>query len=264
VLLRLNPEFVGDIDPESLPEWLRPLVDGSKLGKPLAPYVQDIVERFGFTTFIYGVTTAAHLRNEERFFCWTTAPVNWVAEYDQQSYIEIDPRVHHGWTEVTPLIWDRRVARGNKQIEMFLDRAAVFGIGSGVNVFLRDSRRARIMIGLNAPERELSAERTREILNHLGDFMLFGTIFHAIFVRAFIESGLLAPQHGTPLSGRELQCLDLAARGQTSKDIAFKLGITERTANFHFSNILNKLGAINRPEAIAKAASLGLVFRDDI
>lgn len=264
MLLNLNPELVGEIDSESIPDWLRPLLDGSRLGKPLAPAVQEIVRSFGFTSFIYGLTTAAHLRNEERFYCWTTAPPDWVAEYNQQSYIEIDPRVHHGWTEVTPLIWDRRVARGNKQIEMFLDRAASFGIGSGVNVFLRDSRRARIMIGLNSPDRELSVERTHEILKHLGDFMLFGTIFHAIYVRAFIESGTIAPQPGTVLSAREIQCLDLAARGQTSKDIAFKLGITERTANFHFSNILSKLGAMNRAEAIAKASSLELLFRDDV
>jgi DNA-binding CsgD family transcriptional regulator len=38
-----------------------------------------------------------------------------------------------------------------------------------------------------------------------------------------------------------------------------KLGITERTANFHFSNILSKLGAMNRAEAIAKAAARGLL-----
>jgi len=159
-------------------------------------------------------------------------------------------------------MWDRQIARGNKKVELFLERAALHGIGSGVDVFLRDSRRARIMVGLNSPERELTLERTKQISCCLGDFMLFGTIFHAIFARAFIEKGIAAPQRGSALSQREIQCLNLAARGQTSGDIGFKLGIAERTANFHFSNILSKLGAMNRAEAIAKAAALGLLGDD--
>ena len=48
----------------------------------------------------------------------------------------------------------------------------------------------------------------------------------------------------------------------TSADIGMKLGIVERTANFHFSNILSKLGALNRHEAIAKGMQLGLIRMD--
>lgn len=262
MLLTLNPELVSGINPGPIPSWLRPLVDGASIGKPLHEAVQEIVASFGFTSFIYGLTTAAYLSSEERFYCWTTAPPAWVSEYDQKSYIEVDPRVHHGWTEVTPFLWDSQIARGNRRIQDFLDRAAFYGIGSGVDVFLRDSRRARIMVGLNSPERELTLEKTESISRRLGDFMLFGTIFHAIFARAFIEKGMAAPQQGSALSQREIQCLNLAARGQTSSDIGYKLGITERTANFHFSNILSKLGAMNRPEAIAKAAALGLLSDD--
>jgi len=35
--------------------------------------------------------------------------------------------------------------------------------------------------------------------------------------------------------------------------------ITERTAYFHFSNIISKLGVLNRHEAIAKAITLGII-----
>ena len=44
----------------------------------------------------------------------------------------------------------------------------------------------------------------------------------------------------------------------TSIDIGEKLGIAERTVNFHFGNILSKLGALNRHEAIAIAVRRGL------
>ena len=262
MLLSLNPAAINDTDPGPVPGWLRPLVDAAQSGSSLITAVDSIVASLGFTTFTYGLTTASQLTGDERFYCLTTAPSAWVTEYDQQSYIEIDPRVQHGWTEVTPLIWDRRIGRDNPRVARFLDRAARYGIGSGVNVFLRDTRRARVMIGLSAPEREFSAERTAQVSERLGDYMLFGTIFHATYVRAIIEKGLAAAQLGSALSTREVQCLNLAAHGQTSRDIAFKLGITERTANFHFSNVLSKLGAMNRSEAIAKAATLGLLKED--
>jgi DNA-binding CsgD family transcriptional regulator len=58
---------------------------------------------------------------------------------------------------------------------------------------------------------------------------------------------------------RELKCLRLSASGQTSGDIGMKLGIKLRTVNFHFSKILRKLNAMNRQEAIAKAASANLL-----
>ena len=48
----------------------------------------------------------------------------------------------------------------------------------------------------------------------------------------------------------------------TSADIGIKLGIAERTANFHFANILSKLDALNRHEAIAKGMNLGIIGMD--
>ena len=45
----------------------------------------------------------------------------------------------------------------------------------------------------------------------------------------------------------------------TSVDIALKLGIKPRTANFHFGNIVDKLGVLNRKEAIAMGIARGLI-----
>jgi DNA-binding CsgD family transcriptional regulator len=51
----------------------------------------------------------------------------------------------------------------------------------------------------------------------------------------------------------------MAANGMTSGDIGGKLGIAERTVNFHMRNVLRKLDALNRPEAIAKALTRGVL-----
>lgn len=61
------------------------------------------------------------------------------------------------------------------------------------------------------------------------------------------------------LSLRERQCLEFAALGMTSEDIAIKLGIAARTANFHIANVLHKLDALNRREAVAIALSAGFI-----
>ena len=74
-----------------------------------------------------------------------------------------------------------------------------------------------------------------------------------------VRASLSVTGPNAPMTERELACLSLAARGQTSADIAMKLGITTRTANFHFSKILRKLNAANRQEAIAKAISANLL-----
>ena len=86
----------------------------------------------------------------------------------------------------------------------------------------------------------------------LGDVMMLATCFHDIFMANVLEQGVPPRQRGAPLSPRERQCLEMAARGLTSGDIGTKLGIAERTANFHFSNLISKLGVLNRHEAIAR------------
>ncbi len=45
-------------------------------------------------------------------------------------------------------------------------------------------------------------------------------------------------------------------------EIGHKLEITERTVNFHFSNIISKLGVLNRHEAIAMGVAHGLIQVD--
>lgn len=57
----------------------------------------------------------------------------------------------------------------------------------------------------------------------------------------------------TTLSPRENEVLDLASQGLINKEIAYRLGISERTVQFHMNSIFNKTGAQSRTEAVALA-----------
>jgi NarL family two-component system response regulator LiaR len=61
------------------------------------------------------------------------------------------------------------------------------------------------------------------------------------------------------LTERELEVLRLLAQGMPNKEIASHLVISERTAKFHVSSIMGKLGATNRTEAVALAAQRVLI-----
>lgn len=62
------------------------------------------------------------------------------------------------------------------------------------------------------------------------------------------------------LSPRELQVLGLLASGRRNAEIAQELVVSMKTVEFHVSNILSKLGARSRTEAIARARRRGLTW----
>ncbi len=62
-----------------------------------------------------------------------------------------------------------------------------------------------------------------------------------------------------PLSERELQVLQLMAKGASNQEIAQELVISVDTVKRHVSHILAKLGVHNRIQAARQAQELGLL-----
>jgi two-component system NarL family response regulator len=61
------------------------------------------------------------------------------------------------------------------------------------------------------------------------------------------------------LTERQLEVLEMVARGITYKEAGEKLGLTERTVKYHMARILELLHLENRAQVIAYAARMGIV-----
>jgi NarL family two-component system response regulator YdfI len=73
-----------------------------------------------------------------------------------------------------------------------------------------------------------------------------------------IEPAVSAPMES--LTPRELEVLQLMARGFTNRQIAGRLKISEHTVKFHAGAVLGKLNAHSRAEAVARSIGLGWIL----
>ncbi len=88
--------------------------------------------------------------------------------------------------------------------------------------------------------------------------VLAGKTYLAPAAAAKLAEGVTRVQ----LTPRELSALRLMADGQSNKEIAGALGISERTVKTHLSHLFEKLGVTSRTEAVRVATRRGLVRLD--
>ncbi|MFC2020847.1 response regulator [Chloroflexota bacterium] len=69
---------------------------------------------------------------------------------------------------------------------------------------------------------------------------------------------------GERLSTRELEIINLAARGMANKEIAGELGISLRTVKGHLAEVFSKLRVGSRTEAVISGLRAGFLSLDDV
>jgi DNA-binding CsgD family transcriptional regulator len=197
---------------------------------------------------------------ESLSYVFTTMPAEWVATYDQRSYVEVDPRIRSLLRARLPIIWDQKSFRGQSAtIDEFLDTGLRYGLGSGIALGFVNPKGHGVLFALNAKAHVLTTARRTDIFRASGDIMLFAHFFYEMFVSSIIDKSIPPMSQGAPLSPREKECVSLAAHGLKGYDIANELGIAPRTVQFHFDSIRSKLGATTRQEAVAKAVQADIV-----
>ncbi len=111
--------------------------------------------------------------------------------------------------------------------------------------------------------KDIDAQEFLELLNGLGQGE--AAISRKMATRLMYRVRDLA-QSGSnnqdALSARELDVLALLSDGLANRAIAQRLFVSENTIKYHVRNILRKLGAQNRTEAVAQAMRKGLIVQE--
>ncbi|MET7762458.1 response regulator transcription factor [Streptomyces sp. NPDC005336] len=76
---------------------------------------------------------------------------------------------------------------------------------------------------------------------------------------AAMARSMRLPTDQPSFTERELKVLELLARGLSNRDIGSRLYISETTVKFHVRNIMRKLDAASRAEAVYEASKLGVI-----
>lgn len=102
---------------------------------------------------------------------------------------------------------------------------------------------------------------TSALVRAVRDVARGGSAFDPRSAAAMVRSiSAPAPEESSrQLTSREREVLQLLARGLSNRDIGAKLYVSEATAKFHVGNILRKLGASGRAEAVYAATKLGVL-----
>jgi DNA-binding NarL/FixJ family response regulator len=144
-------------------------------------------------------------------------------------------------------------------------RSAVNGFGYGHVYEVARGRWRLAEALLGADDRAGAAEQARaahEVAVRLGAVPL-RTAVEALVRRGRLDVELpgmaRSPEISAVLTPREAEVLGLLAQGRTNRQIGAALYISEKTASVHVSNIIAKLGASGRTEAVAIAAQRGLL-----
>ncbi|TIV67796.1 MAG: helix-turn-helix transcriptional regulator [Mesorhizobium sp.] len=160
--------------------------------------------------------------------------------------------VRHSRISTTPRWWADDGIAGSRQIFQSLawaEPTAPLAPGTnGIALPVHADRGQCGLVVFLGSEMALSNDTLCEI--HARSFALFAAVAR---IRPS-DSGRMRS-----ISKRELECLKLTANGNTSEEIAKLLKLSVHTANQYLTQSTQKLNAVNRNQAVAKALRLGLI-----
>ncbi len=178
----------------------------------------------------------------------------WLAHYVSHGYFKVDPVVERTQRSTLPVFWEDHMFR-DASTAAFWEEARAFGLRAGVSFVVCDQPGVRGILSL-ARDQRLDLKGS-DLAALIGRAQMFASLLHHAVLR--IDLPKLLPEQNAALTAREQECLKWAADGKTAWEIGQILGITERTAVFHINNVIHKLGAANKTQAIVRAVALKLI-----
>ena len=128
------------------------------------------------------------------------------------------------------------------------DEMMLRGLQAGARGYLlKDTNRQTLLDTINAASR--------------GETLLKPDILSRVMALQQASKTASSTNNDSPLTDRELEVLQAASLGERNKEIAYKLGISERTVKAHLTSIYQKFGVDSRAAAVAIATQKDLFRR---
>ena len=203
-----------------------------------------------FENCAYGLRIPLPLSNPKTMMV-NSYPADWQNQYQERNYLAVDPTVHLAMRSLAPIIWTDNLFTKAREL---WEEAHAHGLRYGWAQSIHDFNGA---VGLLTLSRSDNPITEAELMEKRFKISWLTQIGHLRM--ADLLTPKLMPEINVQLSNREIEVLRWTADGKTSNEISRILKISERTVNFHISNIVTKLNASNKISATIKAALLGLI-----
>jgi LuxR family transcriptional regulator, quorum-sensing system regulator SolR len=207
----------------------------------------------GFEHFAYALSISAPSLKPQHYFI-NGFPPEWHERYLTRGYFEIDPVVLHTRNSPLPTMWHDQALHTSNSRE-FWEEAQALGLRDGMSFAVHGQLGVTGILSL-ARDKEIEIPAA-EMAALIGRAQMFASMLHHAVVR--IELPKLLPERSIAMTPRERECLKWSADGKTAWEIGQILNITERTVVFHMNNVIQKLGASNKTQAIVRAVTLSLL-----
>jgi LuxR family quorum-sensing system transcriptional regulator SolR len=212
--------------------------------------VSIYAKKLGFDFCSYGAKTPFPLTRPNIVILsnYTDA---WMEEYANNDYFSVDPTVAHGLKSSSSILWTPESF--SKAKDMW-ENCNAHGMKYGWAQSAWDSTNLFGLLNLSRSAEPL----TEKELWHVETRMTWlGQATHTAMSRFLCPK--MMPESQVQFTAREKEVLCWTAEGKTAAEIGIILSISIATANFHINNLIQKMGATNKTQAIAKAVMVGLL-----
>jgi DNA-binding CsgD family transcriptional regulator len=234
-------------------EMMSPILE-AKTSEDLHKGLENAAKKCGFDTFVSGVQMVGSDGTLQHNLI-SAYPDAWQREYAERGYVWTDPTVIHCQTSIEPLVWDSSFFEQHQGVELW-EGARAFGLSHGVSVAMHEASGTKSMLSLARDQSITETEKNGEDI--VAAVRIIASCAHFASLR-IAEKVLNQPGKVVHLTRQETECLKWVSAGKTSKEISKLMLIAEATVAFHLKNAMQKLGANNRPQALAIAIRLGFI-----
>ncbi|RZF23641.1 LuxR family transcriptional regulator [Paraburkholderia sp. UYCP14C] len=213
--------------------------------------VASFAKQLGFEYCCYGIRIPVPV-SKPVVATFDTYPSGWMMHYRASGFLDIDPTVRAGMHSTNLIVWPES---SDDDAPRLWSDAHDFGLTVGV---AHSSWAAHGAFGLLTMSRHADALTPAEIDRLSLPMNWLANLSHMLMNRFLLPK--LAPETRVTLTAREREVLCWTGEGKTSYEIGQILNISERTVNFHVNNVLLKLDATNKVQAVVKAIAMGLIY----